>query len=355
MSIDAENAEPPSIPQTATELLQAWWQVGETEQADQLLTRLLTEYAIPTIKAVINYRLRTEVAHPGDTEDVCQEVTLQLIARLKYLKSSGAPPLYGDFGSYTAAVAHQACSLFRRRKFPAWARLKDQLRYVLTHQRGFALWQTSRKVWLSGLEVWREQARSAVAARLVLDLQENAGKLDWQAVGPKGDSLIELLAAIFRHLRGPVEFAALVRLAAVVLGIKDSAPVATESGGRSNQNLPSGELVGRIEQRLYLQRLWEEIVELPLLQRRALLLNLHDAQERGLVVLLVELQITSLHQLAEVLGLAPPEFAELWRELPLDDARIACLLGLTRQQVINLRSSARRQLASRMRTRRTEK
>jgi len=81
----------------------------------------------------------------------------------------------------------------------------------------------------------------------------------------------------------------------------------------------------------------------------ALLLNLRAADDRGLIVLLVELQITTLHQLAEGLGLPPLQFAELWRELPLEDTQIATLLKLTRQQVINLRSSARRQLASRMR------
>ena len=42
------------------------------------------------------------------------------------------------------------------------------------------------------------------------------------------------------------------------------------------------------------------------------------------------------------------EFGEIWNELPLDDKRIAALLGLTRQQVINLRKSARERLTRRM-------
>lgn len=349
MSIDKENAATFSTPPTATALLHAWWQADESEQAEQLLTRLLTEHAIPVIKTVIAYRLRKEAAQPGDTEDLRQEVTLQLIARLKYLRSIGALPLSGDFASYTAAIAHQVCSLYRRKQFPARARLKDQLRYILTHQHGLALWEAARKVWTGGLAVWREQGQQAVLLSQVLELQENKERLGWHWAGARPSALAELLTAIFNHLRGPVEFSALVNLAAVVLGIKDAGPVETASDEVSAQSSPSGEMGEQVEQRLYLQRLWQEIVQLPLPQRLALLLNLRDAQERGLVVLLVELQITSLHQLAEVLDLTPLVFAELWRDLPLDDARIATLLGLTRQQVINLRSSARRQLASRMR------
>jgi hypothetical protein len=40
---------------------------------------------------------------------------------------------------------------------------------------------------------------------------------------------------------------------------------------------------------------------------------------------------------------------ELWSELPLEEARIAELLQLTRQQVINARKSARNRLTRRLR------
>ncbi len=40
--------------------------------------------------------------------------------------------------------------------------------------------------------------------------------------------------------------------------------------------------------------------------------------------------------------------AELWNQLPLDDAAIAELLDLTRQHVVNLRKSARKRLTRRL-------
>jgi hypothetical protein len=42
------------------------------------------------------------------------------------------------------------------------------------------------------------------------------------------------------------------------------------------------------------------------------------------------------------------ELSEIWGRLPVDDHTIAERLGLTRQQVINLRKSARARLARRM-------
>jgi hypothetical protein len=49
------------------------------------------------------------------------------------------------------------------------------------------------------------------------------------------------------------------------------------------------------------------------------------------------------------------EFAKLWNNLPLEDTTIAQNLGVTRQQVINLRKSARERLARRMSALDTEK
>jgi hypothetical protein len=48
------------------------------------------------------------------------------------------------------------------------------------------------------------------------------------------------------------------------------------------------------------------------------------------------------------LEISADEFAAVWNDLPIEDARIAELLGLTRQQVINARKSGRERLARRL-------
>jgi hypothetical protein len=103
-----------------------------------------------------------------------------------------------------------------------------------------------------------------------------------------------------------------------------------------------------VEQRHYLRKLWVEVCQLPLRQRAALLLNLRDSQGRGVVALLPLTGIASMRQISEILELPPEMFATLWNELPLDDVVIGEQLGITRQQVVNLRKCARQRLARRM-------
>jgi DNA-directed RNA polymerase specialized sigma24 family protein len=104
----------------------------------------------------------------------------------------------------------------------------------------------------------------------------------------------------------------------------------------------------QVEKRMFLQRLWDELQQLPPNQRAALLLNLKDASGQGCITLFPATGVATLRQLAQVLQLTTEKFAELWNDLPLEDSRIAELLGLTRQQVINARKSGRERLARRL-------
>jgi hypothetical protein len=57
--------------------------------------------------------------------------------------------------------------------------------------------------------------------------------------------------------------------------------------------------------------------------------------------------VASFREVAGALETTPPDLAELWNRLPLEDLEIAARLGLDRQQVINLRSTARERLVRR--------
>jgi hypothetical protein len=82
--------------------------------------------------------------------------------------------------------------------------------------------------------------------------------------------------------------------------------------------------------------------------RTVLLLNLRGPDGRDVVGLLPATGVASLRDMAQALEMTVEELAELWNDLPLEDRRIALRLGITRQQVINLRASARRRLARRV-------
>jgi hypothetical protein len=97
-----------------------------------------------------------------------------------------------------------------------------------------------------------------------------------------------------------------------------------------------------------LRRLWQEVLVLPVRQRAALLLNLRNADGTGMLGLLPLTGVATLRDIAAALEIPARELAELWGSLPIEDGRIAERLGVTRQQVINLRKSARERLARRV-------
>jgi Spy/CpxP family protein refolding chaperone len=78
------------------------------------------------------------------------------------------------------------------------------------------------------------------------------------------------------------------------------------------------------------------------------MLNLKDERGRGCIALFQLTGIATMRQMAAVVEMTIEEFTGIWNELPMEDAKIADLLRLTRQQVINLRKSARERLARRL-------
>jgi DNA-directed RNA polymerase specialized sigma24 family protein len=114
---------------------------------------------------------------------------------------------------------------------------------------------------------------------------------------------------------------------------------------------PAPDAAAALQQRGHLALLWEEIRRLPPRQAAALLFNLRDAQRGNALVLLPLTGVATMREIARTLGMSAEKLAEIWNRLPFEDSEIAELLGVTRQQVINLRKSARERLARRMRAR----
>ncbi len=258
-----------------------------------------------------------------------------------------------DLRGLAAIIAHRTCSRWMRRQFPERHALKNRLQYLLTRQRGLALWQEGDRKLVAGFAVWQGRKKAVSAARLT-DLSDDEGLLAHHIRRLKSGRAQELgdaLAAVFNHLGGPVDFDDLVSAVAALLGIRDQ-PIEsiTEDEDALAFQAAAAEPgpAWQVEKRIFLQRLWEELQQLPLNQRAALLLNLKDADGRGCIALFPATGIATLRQLAGALAMSADQFAELWNDLPIEDARIAELLGLTRQQVINARKSGRERLTRRL-------
>ena len=322
------------------------------EQADELLSQVITNHADPVIKGVIRFKLRLNSyreSQRAEADDIHQEVVLQLLAQLQRFRKLPEGHPISDVRGMAAVIAHRTCARWMRRQFPERHALKNRLHYLLTRQRGLALWDDDGKS-LAGFAVWEKENRAAKTARHLLEVEGLPNHIRTLR-SDKPQELADAVAAILNHVGGPIDFDELVSAIATIQGISDQ-PIESLAEDEDMASLmpatPEPDQAWRMEKRMFLQRLWEELQQLPLNQRSALLLNLKDASGFGCITLFPATGIASVRQLAAALDISPEKFAEVWNELPLEDAKIAELLGLTRQQVINARKSGRERLARRL-------
>jgi hypothetical protein len=223
------------------------------------------------------------------------------------------------------------------------------LQYALTRQAGLALWTDRRNLSIAGFTAWRDRAPSSSEKLRQLSDDEKFLALAWRtSAESQGAKLYELLTTIFDYVGGPVAFDDLVSVVAALLQVKDEPTASTEEEAGGVEIASGTDVAWQVEKRIFLERLWQEVRELPRAQRAALLLNLREADGGGCLALFPATGVATLRQIADALEFSAEQFAELWPQLPLDDATIARLLELTRQQVINLRKSARERLARRL-------
>jgi len=336
-------------------LLEPLLLLTDDERASDLLSQLITLHAEPVIKEIVRYKLHLN-SHRGaikaDASDIQQEAIMQLVAALQQLRERPDAQPVGNLRGLAAVIAHRAFSQWMRRQSPERHAFKRRLYYLLTRQRGFALWRNKINKMVAGFAVWQGREGAETDGRLEqlpneetlaaqIRLLKSDGRKDWGAA----------LAAVFNYLGGPIEFDKLVAALAALLGFADR-PIEfiDQIDGSDNFNVydRKPDVALQVEQRIFLQRLWEEVRQLPLNQRVALLLNLRDHKGKGCIALFPATGIATVRQLAEALDMDAEKLAEIWNELPLEDARVADLLQLTRQQVINARKSARERLGRRL-------
>jgi RNA polymerase sigma factor (sigma-70 family) len=324
------------------------------QQVDDIISELVTLHAEPVIKGIISYKLHLNYHHTiaqTDADDIYQEAIMQLLETLQQIRARPDANPVSDLRGLVAVIARHACSRWMRRQFPGRHAFKNRLYYILTRQRGFALWQNENKRLVAGFSVWQGEKNTAAGWQLER-LSDDEGLLSrMRSLKTKGEDWRGTLMAIFDYLGKPVEFDKLAGALTELLQLEDQPVESIEQikdtfGFETSAGEPDA--ARRVEKRIFLQRLWEEIRQLPLNQRVALLLNLRDSKGGGSIALFPALRIASVHHLAEALEMSVEKLAGMWNELPLEDTRIAELLQLTRQQVINLRKAARKRLTGRL-------
>jgi len=292
------------------------------EVTERLLEDLLMTEAEPRIRKVILRKLGPECP---DIDDICADVLVEAAAQLRTWKAAGHS-VVDSFANYVAVCSFNAASEYLRRKYPLWRRLRDRIHYLLRHDARLAIWESPHG-WLSGKARWKGQESTVPLPALQdCDAARNLKPAD-------------SLHAVLSIAGGPVDLDALVELVANLWGeaLDRGSPEPIERAAAPGFD-------EQIDQKRYAERLWREILELPERQRQALLLNM---KTDGLDVFLL-FGVASFSTLAAAVAFEATEFAAMWKHLPLDDLTLGERLGVARQQVINLRKSARKRLANRM-------
>src|SRR5215211_5184501 len=221
------------------------------ERVDHLLSQLITVHAEPVIKGVIRFKLRLNSyreTQRAEADDIHQEVLLQLVSQLQRFRKLRSGHPISDVRGMAAVIAHRTCARWMRRQFPERHALKNRLHYLLTRQRGFALWDRHGKL-VAGFAVWREQAKP----------MHNLGDLEKLPAhirafkSDKPQQLAETIAGIFNYLDGPIEFDELVSGVAAIQGISDQ-PIESLAGdeeGGFEPVTPDPDPAWRIEKKLF--------------------------------------------------------------------------------------------------------
>lgn len=271
---------------------------------------------------------RTAAVRQDDLEEIRSTVLLRLIVRFRRDAES-----IENFDTFVVAATHNAVNDHLRRRYPERARLKNRVRYLVTRDDDFALWHGDAGV-LCGFKRWMGRATATGVVPRVDELP--------RPVLARRDER-SAVSTIFDRAAGPLLLDDVVALLVEAWNVG-------EAGSADPELLQHHALdaATALEQRRELATLWSEILLLPPAQRTALLLNLRDADGGNALALVVLLGVATFDDIAAMVGLEAEALAELWGRLPVDDNNIAAQLGVTRQQVINLRSSARRRLVRRM-------
>jgi hypothetical protein len=300
---------------------------SDEERRVQIET-LLTRHVLPVVQRVIGQRQSSNgLLRPQDAEDIASSVTVRLVRKLQRVPFEREEAIE-RLAEFAASSTLNAIHDFMRHHFPARARLKDRVRYALTHDERFRTWSVPAGT-ACALTCWPD-------ARLTGPLPSSFHHGDATQPGDAIDSLL-------RDTQHPLLLDDIVQALADAWGVVEERAVA---GTEIADDTLSHE--ARLETRRRLEALWRETRALPAQQRSALLLNLRDADGNNAIALFALLGIASFEEVAAAMDLPAQQLATLWPRLPLDDLTIASLLGVRRQQVINLRLAARQRLSRRM-------
>ena len=210
--------------------LLAFIEATDEDEADRCLASLIDEHAVPIVKEILGSNLRFHLDHNAaastqDANDLFNEIIANLLARLRQIRNDSSRGAIADWRGYIAATGYNACNLYLRQKYPRRARLKNRLRYLLSHDAAFALWTNERSGLIGGLAHWRDESEPAPQRAFEKIRQD---PVEWihgaglQSVSTERAQLSSILQALFKSCGGAIKLDDLVNIVADVPGVGEN-------------------------------------------------------------------------------------------------------------------------------------
>ncbi|MCS3917806.1 hypothetical protein Q2T83_14995 [Fervidibacter sacchari] len=390
----------------AKRLLKEFLQSKDEQKSNQVLERLLHDFAAPIINTVLRRKLGVDVLHLRrlrqreveprecpecktlletnlpicllcgsklqpqtsrrsyrsvlelDAEDLLNNVLAALIERFRQWKErpQSAPTDY--LPNYIVRLTLNIIALYWRQQSPHYHQLRNKLLYLLEGRgsvKMFALWDGNAPgEQLCGFFDWRGKPRCQSERYWIWCSDPHRFVVEALPYGtdPQKLDMAELLAHVFNWVGGPMEFDDLLAGLQELLGIQ-SIVIHSDNPdgiewGEEVEGLAEVErrVIDAEEKALFTMQLWEGLKRLPVNQRRAFLLHF----DREVWETFISHGCCTWRGIAELLEMSIGEVKELVARLPLSDEEIARMLKLPdRQKVINLRHAAFKSLKRWMR------
>ncbi|MGB7070544.1 MAG: hypothetical protein WBD22_13705, partial [Pyrinomonadaceae bacterium] len=272
-----------------------------------------------TIEPIVRRRLHISL-RPDDTcrknqdgLDIVSEARVLLLSELQ--KNVGVNGVgIRDVSGYAATITVNACNQYFRSRFPLRTREMNKLRYLVTHNRRFALWKDDANRSICGFAQWRSSAIRAntIPGDTVIsvdrDNEQNERKLYFR-----------MLDQLFDTIDAPLRLEDLTDWIMKTRGIVDNEPIVIgddeATGGLKDLSDNSQPIDRKLETAQQLRILWERISELSPPQCAALLLNLKDNRGDGIIAALPLTRTASLLEIAAAVDIPVEEFAGIWNTL----------------------------------------
>ncbi len=346
---------PVNAPRSHDPLLNAFLGTPSDDAARRELGVLLDENAAPLLWKIFRRQLgrRRTGFDEAELEDLHAATLLKLQIQLAGARRGEREPP-ASFLDYVATTGFNAVAGLLLASQPVRTRLRDRVRYVLRREDAVAAWSGTGRDALCGLAAARGEAPVAIEARELAAIVRTV----LARTGSGWGEFPRLVRGVLDRLEGPCRLEDLVDALFQALGLVEVVTVSTTAAADPAGSRPPAQAepvepelstLDRMALAEAVRTLWREIVELPENQRIALLVNLRGSGGESLVDVLLASRVVDHAGLAAALRLSPAELHDLLPQLPRDDLWIAERLGLTRQQVINLRKSARLRLARHLR------